>query len=189
LVLLYKAWGAAGDAAAQQALLRAVLQAVPAAGPAAGAASLQLFYAANQLLKAISHNSSSSSSNSSSSSSSTPPPPGADMADDAVAATSGQLFTVAAAAAAALAAHPCAVAYQQLQQLMELQGPGTSSSSSSGAVGYWLELSPCDVASGGVHRKPPNTAIRLDGVAAEVRFGDKQVGGVVWLGTLLGYCV
>jgi len=166
LVLLHKALGAVGHSAAQSLLLQAVLRAVPAAGAAAGAGSLQLFSAASQLLKAAGEVAAQDSADAQPSS-----------LLQAISSTAEQLFRAAGSAAAALAGHPCAVAYQQLQQLMELQPPGSSSSSSSsGCVGFWLEVSACDVALGRPHQKPSSSAVRLDSISAELKYGDKQVG-------------
>ena len=196
-VLLHNALGVTSDTAAQSLLLQSVLAAVPAAAPAAGAASLPLFSAAGQLLKT----SSTLKDTTSSSSSSADSRPGAvdpiaapgsagnssrggkgtakaakegQELWQCVSSTAGELFATTAAAAAAMAAQPCGLAYQQLQELTELQHP-SSSSSSSGVVGYWLELSECDVAGGRLIRKAPSSAVRLDSIAAELKFGDKQV--------------
>jgi hypothetical protein len=197
LVLLHNALGVTSDTAAQSRLLQSVLAAVPAAG----AASLPLFSAAGQLLKTSSTLKDTSSSSSSSSGSkrmqidsagslgSSADSKGSRSGKGTAAAaategqqlwqcvssTAGKLFATAAAAAAAMAAHPCGLAYQQLQELTELQHPSSSSSSSSGGVGYWLELSECDVAGGRLNRKPPSSPVRLDSIAAELKFGDKQV--------------
>jgi hypothetical protein len=197
-VLLHNALGVTGDTAAQSLLLQSVLAAALAAAPAAGAASLPLFSAAGQLLKTSSTLKDTSSSSSSSSAGSRPGTVGPLAAPGSagnssrggkgtakaakegqelwqcVSSTAGELFATAAAAAAAMAAHPCGLAYQQLQELTELQHP-SSSSSSSGVVGYWLELSECDVAGGRLIRKAPSSAVRLDSIAAELKFGDKQV--------------
>jgi hypothetical protein len=220
LVLLHRALGVMGSTAGQAVLLRAVLQAVPAAGPAAGSGSLQLFNAANQLLKFTGlvggpvsvPTADAGQPPELQQQQQQPQSGGVDSQQQqqqlqllqAVGSTAGELFTTAAAAAAALAAHPCGLAYQQLQELLEFQSPSSSSSSSSGAgtVGHWLELSGCDVANGRLERKPPSSAVRLDSIAAELKYGDKQVGhvcdtcrrarfggGVVALHQLVGLCM
>jgi hypothetical protein len=162
----------------QDNLLQAVLQAVPSAGPCAGAAALQLYSAASHLLRLTGHASNDTpTAFAAAAAGSTPTAAAAGDGQglsQGVSRAAGQLFATAAAAAAALAVHPCGLAYQQLQELMDLQQP--SSSSSSTAVGYWLELSGCDVSCGRLNRKPSNTPVRLDSIAAELKFGDKQVG-------------
>jgi hypothetical protein len=195
LVLLHRALGVMCSTAGQAAVLQAVLQAVPAAGPAAGTGSLQLFNAANQLLKSTGQGSGPVSVPTDAGPSPHVQPQaqqphqrqsvGVDSEQQqqqlwqVVGNTAGELFTTAAAAAAALAAHPCGLAYQQLQELLEFQPPTSSSSSGGGTVGYWLELSGCDVVNGRLERKPPSGAVRLDSITAELKYGDKQVGCLV----------
>jgi hypothetical protein len=94
------------------------------------------------------------------------------------------------------------LAYLILQQLLELRHPGSSSSSSSSGggggssglpVGFWLEA-PCaaDVAGGArleykrLTRSSSSSSntVRLDSIATEVAFGDRQVTQLGQLATV-----
>jgi hypothetical protein len=149
-----------------------VLGLLPAAGAAAGAASLQLFATAAHLIKATP---------AAAAAAAAANRPGISSSiaywQDAVAGSAHQLFSTALAAADALAVHPYAAAYQQLQQLLELEPIG-SSSSSGGVAKHWLELSAADVfaaAAGRPAKRGPSSSSRLANMAAELKFGDRQV--------------
>jgi hypothetical protein len=175
LVLLHKALGVAGNAAGQAQLLQVVLRLLPAAGPAAGVASLQLIATAGQLVKSLGHLGSKEVATSA-----------GRKLWHAVSVAAGQLFASAAAAGTVLAAHPCAAAYQQLQAVVDMQLPGGGGGAPGGA-GYYLEVCAPDVAAGRLSRKPPSNAVRLDSIAAELKFGDKQVCvSVAWGCTCAG---
>jgi hypothetical protein len=173
LVLLHKALEGVNPSGQLQ-LLQLVLGLLPAAGAAAGAASLQLFATAAHLVKATPAAAAGSGLSSSSTAGVL-----SSSRQDVLAAAASQLFGTAVAAAGALATHPYAAAYQQLQQLLDLEPIGSCSSSSSGAAArHWLELSGADVfaaAAGRPAKRGPSSSSRLNNMAAELKFGDRQV--------------
>jgi hypothetical protein len=178
LVLLHKALEAVNPSGQLQ-LLQLVLGLLPAAGAAAGAASLQLFATAAHLVKATPAAAAAAAAGSGlSSSSSSTAGVLSSSRQEVLAAAASQLFTTAVAAAGALATHPYAAAYQQLQQLLDLEPIG-SSSSSGAAARHWLELSGADVfaaaAAGRPAKRGPSSSSRLANMAAELKFGDRQV--------------
>jgi hypothetical protein len=174
LVLLHKTLEGSNPSGQLQ-LLQLVLSLLPAAGVAAGAASLQLFATAAHLVKATPAAAAAAGMGRGVGSNAELPK---DSWQDAIAAAARQLFGTALAAANALTVHPYAAAYQQLQQLLELESIGSSSSSGAAAARHWLELSAADVfaaAAGRPAKRGPSSSSRLANMAAELKFGDRQV--------------